>query len=512
MTTRSFARSRRSFGLSSVVIAVFTGATLAGGCQSNPEGEPVAEIQSALSNIDTFRSLVVTEQPILAGFTFKRVMQQLVGQSGVTRLTALELWRQLWDTQNPKPGLGLGANCDTHTQLDEDGNPQPVINDYPYVCRTAFEGREIDVDPFAKPGRNPAEYIPIGLFNRFDLAPENGAHCGEHRIVFARRSGITEATNRNLLIFEFNLRNPRPAEGLGGCREIVQFWANLSTIDSLSTRAATLERFYFGTDAHGPVVHINNLGLNSLGVGQIRTNSLLGFATTTPRVWMMREFQLSDACSTAAARCLKAVPVTVKTNPFGPLFSSAVSPPRQAQFQQAFIETEVARLAASTLGGIDFKVADTFNTAQSLLSGSTENNYVSQLGGSGSFHTAIQAKLTAIGSGLSPENIAARAQALSCAGCHRLNARPRLDDPSKPDPVLNPALGGGLIWPASLGFVHVAENLTDTTVGGVTKFRISPALKDVFLPARKRLMDEYLDNRRTAAGGPTDPIGGRRVH
>jgi hypothetical protein len=508
MTARSFARSRRSFGLSSVVIAMFTGATLAGGCEGNPEGEPVAEIQSALSNIDMHRSLVVTEQPILAGFTFKRVMQQLVGQSGVPRLTALELWRQLWDTQNPKPGLGLGANCDT--QQDAFGNP--VINDYPYVCRTAFEGREVDVDPFTKPGKNPAEYIPIGLFNRFDLAPENGAHCGEHRIVFARRSGITEAANRNLLIFEFNLRNPRPAEGLGGCREIVQFWADLSTLNDLSARAKKLEGFYFGTDAHGPVVHINNLGLNSLGVGQIRTNSLMGFATTSPKVWMMREFQLSTACSTAAARCLKAVPVTVKTNPFGPLFSSAVSsPPRQAEFQQAFIETEVARLAASTLGGIDFKVADSFNTAQSVSSGSTENNYVSQLGTSGAFHAAIQAKLTAIGSGLLPEHIAARAQALSCAGCHRLNARAKLDDPSTPDPALNPDLGGGLTWPASLGFVHVAENLTDTE-GGVTRFRLSPALHKEFLPARKRVMDEYLDNRRTAGGGPTDPIGGRRVH
>ena len=49
------------------------------------------------------RSFVVTDQAILDGFSFERVMQAIVARSG-TRTTALRLYQQLFDTQNPRPG------------------------------------------------------------------------------------------------------------------------------------------------------------------------------------------------------------------------------------------------------------------------------------------------------------------------------------------------------------------------------------------------------------------------
>lgn len=52
----------------------------------------------------------------------------------------------------------------------------------------------------------------------------------------------------------------------------------------------------------------------------------------------------------------------------------------------------------------------------------------------------------------------------SCAGCHRLNN--------------GVAVGGGLVWPKSLGFTHVSEQATEV-VDGVTRFVISPALLNV---------------------------------
>ena len=104
-------------------------------------------VEAAKSNIDPRRSLVVTEQPILARFSFQRVLDQLVAQSRVPGLTALDLFHQWFDTQNPAPGLGLGRNCDT--QVDADGTP--ILNTYPYLCRPAAtqqEGLEVTLDPF----------------------------------------------------------------------------------------------------------------------------------------------------------------------------------------------------------------------------------------------------------------------------------------------------------------------------------------------------------------------------
>jgi hypothetical protein len=61
------------------------------------------------------------------------------------------------------------------------------------------------------------------------------------------------------------------------------------------------------------------------------------------------------------------------------------------------------------------------------------------------------------------------------------------------------------------GFVHTTERFTET-VDGVKRFLISPALTDVFLPARKQIMEEFLGNRLESYRNPDDPIGGRRVH
>ena len=83
-------------------------------------------------SVDPRRSLVVTEQTILARFPFERVLEQLVMQSGVPQLTSLELFQQWWDTQNSGPGLGLGPHCD-----DTVDAVTPVINGFPYTCRPA---------------------------------------------------------------------------------------------------------------------------------------------------------------------------------------------------------------------------------------------------------------------------------------------------------------------------------------------------------------------------------------
>lgn len=469
--------------------ALFVLVTL--GCSAADADEAIDSHRESVKTltIDVRRSLVVTEQTVLSRFSFQRVLTQLVSQSGVPGLTATQLFQQWWDTQNPSPGVYAGAHCD-----DNVSGGITTLNGYPYLCRAEAEGTQVSCDPFA--AGSSCAYIPIGLFNRFDLAPENGAHCGEYRIVYAKESGVNSTSDRNLLIFEAVVPNPHPQQGLKGCQQIVDTWADLTNQSSISARADVLEDFYFdGQGAVGPVVHVDNFGNNALGAGQIRTNQF----SNTVTGWSFREFKLARTCSGPACSALRAVPVTNKNNAFGGLFNPASTLPAAGAFQ-TFFPTQVATLVGTSVTSLDIDTPDVYNTAQSQSSGSTaaEMRYAVQLGTSPSpLYSGIQAQLTALGSTLTPVDIALRAQALSCAGCHRLNN--------------NVALGGGLTWPASLGFTHVTERETEV-VGGETRFRISDALIDAALPARKAIFEDFLNNRPRPSRGPTHPLSSSRSH
>jgi hypothetical protein len=129
------------------------------------------------------------------------------------------------------------------------------------------------------------------------------------------------------------------------------------------------------------------------------------------------------------------------------------------------------------------------------------------------FRTSIANELANIGSTLSSDNIIARAEALSCKGCHQYSN--------------NANLGGGVTFPSSMGFVHTSE-FTEAGPDG-TRFRISNALIGTFLPAREAIMESFLNapscvtcnpgfdvssaplrTGSEAAAVPT--LGGRRTH
>lgn len=466
------------------------------GCSASDDAnealDSVSKAAGPATQVDSRRSLAITDQPTLANFTLERVLNQLISTSGVTGQSAKQLFQQWWDTQNPGPGLGLGPHCD-----DGASGGNPTLNGYPYTCRPApgQEGYQAACDPFA--GGSPCAYIPIGLFMRFDLAPADGSNCGEYRVIFAKATGKTTATDRNLVIFEASVDNPLVQQGLAGCERLVRAWANLSLVGSATARRTQLEGMYFsGYQNFSPIIHAKNFGDNAEGLGQVRTNQFV--QAESPRIWSLREFQIKKICD-AAGCVLRFVPVTNKVNPFGPLFSATSADPRAAAFQNAFIG-ELTRLAATTISGVGMNVADEFNSGQSQANGSSEMDYPAHFGPLPStFSAAIEAELARLGSSLLPLDIVRRAQAMSCAGCHRLSNSANL--------------GGGLIWPPSLGFVHVSERDADLeTVNGVTRFRISDALANHFLPHRKQLVEDYLDQRPLPPRAPRDPIGGRFTH
>jgi hypothetical protein len=466
------------------------------GCAADAASEPVQSSKAELQGtLDPRRSLAVTDQAILARFPLQRVLDQLVSQSRVRGLTSLKLFQQWWDIMNPSPGLGQGPHCNDQTD-PQLGN---VLNGFPYACRpTPSEGSQAGCDPFA--ANSPCAYVPIGLFNRFDLMPENGEYCGEYRVIYAKASGIEATDDRNLIIFEAALPNPVPLLGIEGCRPIIEAWANLSDIADPNQRAARLEQLYFqgilvAVPPIPPIISADNFGNNAAGRGQVRTNQ---FVHADPRIWSLREFKLKRSCGLLGCSWMRFEPATDKGNPAGTLFDALSAHPKRAAFQ-AFLPAQVPTLSKGTLPEIAAEIPDTYDSGLSEASGTTETNYASNFGTEpNAFRSALAAALAQAGSSLTPDNIVARVQGLSCAGCHRLS---------------NGAdLGGGLTWPASLGFTHVTERETEPADVGV-RYKISDALTSSFLPHRAELLQQYLDKTLVVRLlTPLRPIGGFLVH
>jgi hypothetical protein len=437
-------------------------------------------------NVDSRKSLFVTDTAILANFGFQRVMDTITSRAGVTN-SSLSVYQQWWDTQNKKPGVTTGgAHCDDVVNAAGQG----TLNGFPFERCPRSEGALATTNPFT--GLD--SYIPIGLVNRFDLAPVDGAHCGEYRIVFAKRSGTTGG--RNLVIFEGVLPNPQ-GSGLAGCCPVAQFWAQLSSDTSAASRASKLESFFFtGLPGFAPVVRPEHYGMLGTGTysnsrGQIRTNQF----TQSP--WTLKDFKLTKVCTTTSTgsvdfeetgttTCkLLVSPETVKNNPFGKQFNDGNSVP----FQDHFL-TQVAALQATHVNELGMEISNAFNGADSPET--LVSNYSTQLGPNFAGRIATQLAANGNPQGLTAQHIANRAETQSCMGCH--------------EPGMTSPLGGGLTWPASLGFTHV-EEFTEAGPDG-SRFRISSGLTNVFLPHRKQVLEQYLLNPSLAAA-PDNSLAGR---
>ena len=406
--------------------------------------------------IDIRRSMVITDPAILDAFDFHRVLQTLTDRSGTTT-TPLALYRQWFDTQNPKPGLAVAdaPHCDDFLT---DGKPS--FNGFPRRCPTP-EGILATTDPFTA-----HDYIPIGITNRFDLTPADGANCGQYRLIYAKV--VSSPANKLHIIFEGILPNPNPAAGAQGCRPVAQFWADLSGVDSLAERRARLERFFFdGIDGFAPMLHPNHFAPET---GRIRTWQ--ADPTTIARFY---QFHLQKSGTR-----LLVVPGLLENLPFGALYNSAVPTELGAEFRQFFI-SQVATLAIRDVNGFFDRIPDKYLMAESHPQASPlafdSGSAVNQGGGTPegqAFRTAIEAELKRAGSSLTIGQLMTRADLQNCHGCH----------------LGGPGIGDGLIFPPSLGGTHVDES--KEMVGGVMSFRISPALRDVFAPNRVKILRDFL--------------------
>jgi hypothetical protein len=417
------------------------------------------DVTCPVPTIDSTRSLAVTDPTALAGFTFSRVMGQIATSANATN-TTLAMY-QAW--------MATFGDC-TNPKIDPNG--------YGIKCPRA-ETTFGAFDPFQQSGPH---FVPVALTNRFDLAPRNGADCGEYRIVFALTN--QGAAGRGFIIFEGRLPNPTPTAGITGCAPVADFWAQLSTDPSATSRAAKLDGFYFtGLPGFEPVVAASHYGLAATGTtrakGQIRTNFFAQF-----QQWQLREFQLSKPCAPTAACALSVDQVTVKTNPANELFTGTHA--NAPAFQTAFLN-QIPALSKATAATIGMTNANKYNEFESVSQGSTDVLYANFT--QASFQTAIAAKITT--PGLTVQNILDRATTQTCAGCHQLSAGPHAQ------------LGNGVVWPSSLGFVQIDETS-----------RLSVALQTSFLPHRADVLTAFLQAQCTGAPVPADPttnLGGGAI-
>jgi hypothetical protein len=431
------------------------------GCTTDAPGvgQVADEVTCPVPTLDSTRSLMITDPTALANFSFQRVMDAIT-TSGHATNTSLAMY-QAW--------MATFANC---------SDPKIDPNGYGIRC-PRIESTLGSINPFQPTG---AHFVPVALANRFDLAPRSGADCGEHRIVFALQGG----NGRAFIIFEGRLPNPTPASGIAGCTPVADFWAQLSTDPSATSRAAKLDSFYFtGLPGFEPVVAASHYGLaNSISTGtrstgQIRTNMFI-----QAQQWNLREFQLSKPCALGASCTLSVENVTAKVNPADELFRGTHA--NAPAFQAAFL-AQIPALSKNTAATIGMTNGNNFNEFESVSSGSTDTLYANFT--QASFRTQIAAAIT--NPNLTVNNILDRATTQTCAGCHQLSSGPHAQ------------LGDGVVWPASLGFVQINE-----------QSQLSPALTTSFLPNRSSVLTSFLraqcngtpipDDGTTLSGGPID--------
>jgi hypothetical protein len=376
---------------------------------------------------------------------------------------AIELFRQLWDSQRSMSSIGLPFFCTGE------------INGFPIVCDQP--GTEVSMFDDWSVGMEMDGYRLTAVVNRLDLH-NNWQDCGEHRLVFAFQNG---GPQRKFLNLEARLPNPMPGD-IQGCRPVIEFWRDLANVSG-SEQAQRLHQFFYGSPMFMErVIAPQNFIANR---GQIRSTQFWGGE------WLFKEHKLELFCDTTggvsgAEPCRYWIKtVSVKENSFGPLFDPNTSMPGNPfetiamDFQQWFPQNLEGLLSNNPVG-LHNRVAERFNHGQSHASSPLqfENDYLAQFNGQHwspfgmDIQMAIQGRQNADGSPLMVEHVLARATAMTCAGCHApdsflSNFRDQIGVLELPDGTqINQ-------WPLSHDFVHINE-----------AGELSPAMREVFLPGR----------------------------
>lgn len=432
--------------------------------------ERIVQNSACNPTINVDRSLAVTEVEALTAFTMREMLETLISQGPDPDQDPVAMFAAM--------SASLGGCAE--------GEAKKTVGGFQMRCLNGTLGRPgtpQDIDPFGEVAAQNG-YFPVGVFNRFDLAPENGETCGEYRIVFARQSGIQNGSItfvRRLINFEAVLPNPHPERGIEGCRPVAEFWAGLSEIDDVSARGQAVHDFFLvGLPEFGPVVHINNYGLSQeRGSGQIRSNSFLNHQ------WSQSEFR-TDICEGSCPLSLALT--TTKDVPAPEVLGRATVDGTRHPYADEFRENVLLPAAldpthplhSSDPNTIRFSFDDRFHAYESsAASRGGTFDATSVVAGQSGLTAWLQAEMDAAAIPevtLTASKILARVQTQTCGGCH--------SDSSMAD------LGNGVSQPATFDFTHVNERVEAGPDG--PRHVMSEGLKTSFLPFRKQVLQAFL--------------------
>ena len=416
----------------------------------------------ALESLDSNGpSLVLNDPDVLAaGFSFAKTIDQIVATSPAPSTGSARLVRSMIGSYRTTETTLLNSDSDINMTLDAHPG-EAALNSAALLT---------------------GDMRPVALFNRLDLAPSDGAHCGEYRIVYSKTT--SSATDRFFVIFEAQYPNPTPNDGLAGCLPVADFWVSLNDKTNVEA-AAALEGFFYQGIVHNDVALPAVINFDNFTSGQVRTNNFVNNAD-----WQLREFKTAVIRNEA-----KFAIQTVKSNPLVALYGENLDalPANNDQatvaallidFKEDFVadylpqllnpETQGLETEATTLiNAIGFSSNNKYNEFQSTASRTSDNPDRPTLvrpGFDGAIATALSTDSNPSVQVLTTEMILNRAGAMSCGGCHQFSN----------DKEIAP----NVFWPTSRNFVHVAED------GGLSR-----ALIDHFLPSRSMVLTDIACNR-----------------
>jgi hypothetical protein len=467
----------------SIVASIFALCALEG-CSSDPdlpdrveEIDPliVPDCDPEVKIAPESRALMVTDPDALAELPLNDVFSHLLWMFGDLSTSPEELLQRLFDTSNEDGSIVFpeGIHCDSPLNEAHKNGP---------AAQCPREERLLAVSKGLLTRDDPDYFYPVAAVNRIDLMPFSATTCGEYRLVYAKKSGLSNPDDRVFLIFEMALPNPRPGD-IFACRPVAEFWRSLESEPSPKAVGEKLRSFFFdGLPKFGPMIDPARLGLGSKGGGAYYDpEPVIGNGIGQLRVsqhmdehWEMRQM----VAATRDFAHLRFEPILVGNNPRPEWFSEAVIFPEDT-FIKDFVDGSVELLASRTIEQLSMKVGPQYLSGESELGGDAINDYAAR----GALNQNLQDRITEsihqhqLGSGcpdddpLTADSILRRATVQSCAGCHA------------PAQFLGPErkLGCGLTFPESLGAVHIDEN-----------GKRSPALEQVFLPHRAEVMTTYL--------------------
>jgi hypothetical protein len=353
--------------------------------------------------------------------------------------------------------LGEASHCG-----DETVDGAPTLNGYPIDCNRA-EHQQFD---------NLDSWFPIAAMNRLDLAPLDGSHCGQQRLVFANNEPV--GNGRMFVILEAQIPNPNPECGVEACRPIAEAWSLLDQFEfDPFTRGEILRQMFLTGDptlleqGFGPFMSAANL---TVGSGQVRTNNFNG------DIWTLREFKVVTGPDASRAMVL---PFPTSESPFGALWDDTSALPQGEACRENFL-TALDGLLTDNPARMAFVVDDACKNAESRNDFFTEQYAFHLFNGTGEFADRINERVQDFG--LSAGDIANRAQfAGSCIGCH--------------SEAVGLDLGNGVQAPFSFDFTHFSEFFFDVCADGSEDCTpVSESLSQVFLPHRLEVTNTLLES------------------